>query len=127
MRKLLTRFPWMANRLCNAQRSEAGEEKPMLYLHEHLPGKLIGGFPLRAVLLPRFIPGNATCKVVPVAPQSAFKAIVQSTVTQLTGAGSEAMSNISALVHQLPCYLVGLGSDLREIPDVICELLTEPS
>ncbi len=119
----LKRFPWMASRICNADRIGPEAEKPMMFLHEHQPEKIIAGFPLKAVVLPRYIPENAKCKIIPIAPESAFKAIAQSTITQLTGAGSEALRAMSQLVHRLPCYLVGLGQDLEEIPAVMLELL----
>jgi hypothetical protein len=119
----LQRFSWMASRICNADRIGPDGEKPMMFLHEHQPQKIVSGFPLKALVLPRFIQGNEKCKVIPVAPESAFKAIAQSTITQLTGAGSEALRAMSQLVHQVPCYLVGLGEDLHEIPQVILELL----
>jgi hypothetical protein len=118
----LQRFPWMAARICNADHIETEGEKPMMFLHEHQPQKIISGFPLKALVLPRFIPGTEKCKVIPVAPESAFKAIAQSTIPQLTGAGSEALRAMSHLVHQVPCYLVGLGADLGDIPKVILEL-----
>ena len=119
----LQRFPWMASRICNADHIGLEGEKPMMFLHEYQPQKIISGFPLKALVLPRFIQGNEKCKVIPVAPESAFKAIAQSTITQLTGAGSEALRAMSQLVHQVPCYLVGLGEDLSDIPKVILELL----
>jgi len=117
------RFPWIAAQICNAERIGAGAEKPMMFLHEHRPEKIVSGFPLKAVVLPRYIPGTDRCKIVPVAPESALKAIAQSTVTQLTGAGSEALRALSRLVHGVPCYLVGLGAHLEEIPQVMLELL----
>ena len=119
------RFPWMASGICNGDRIGPEGEKPMLFLHEHQPDKIISGFPLKAIVLPRYIAGTEKCKVIPVAPESALKAIAQSTITQLTGAGGEALRGMSELVHRLPCYLVGLGEDLAEIPNVMIELLAK--
>ena len=119
----LKRFPWMTSRICNGGRIGPNEEKPMMFLQEHQPEKIVFGFPLKAIVLPRFIPGNEKCEVIPVAPESAFKAIAQSTITQLTGSGSEALRAMSELVHRLPCYLVKLGQDQNEIPKVILDLL----
>jgi len=119
----LKRFSWMASRICNADRIGPDAEKPMMFLHEHRPEKIISGFPLKAVVLPRFIPGNEKCKVVPVSPASALKAIAQSSITQLTGADSDALRRMSRLVNRMPCYLVGLGEDLNDIPKAMLELL----
>ena len=49
----LKRFPLMASRICNAERIGAEAEKPMMFLHEHQPEKIISGFPLKAVVLGR--------------------------------------------------------------------------
>jgi hypothetical protein len=119
----LYRFPWMSPRICNGERIGPDAEKPMIFLHEHRPDKIITGFPLKAVVLPRFIPGTKKCEVITLAPESAFRAIAQSTVAQLTGAGSEALRAMSRIVHRVPCYLVKLGEDLSDVSKTMVEVL----
>lgn len=123
------RFPWMASQISNPDRLRAGvradadSEKPMVFLHETQPHKLIREFPLKALVLPRYIPDAEGCRLVPVAPASAFKSIAQSSIPQLTGTGGEAMRALLQLTRAVPCYLLGLSEDVREIPDVLLNLL----
>jgi hypothetical protein len=119
----LNRFPWMSSRICNVERIGPDAEKPMMFLHEHQPDKITSGFPLKAVVLPRFFPGTKKCEVTSLAPESAFRAIAHSTITQLAGAGSEALRAMSQIVHRVPCYLVKLGEDLSDISKTMSELL----
>ena len=117
------RFPWMSSRICNVDRIGPDAEKPMMFLHEHQPDKIISGFPLKAVVLPRFIAGTKKCEVISLAPESAFRAIAHSTITQLAGAGSEALRAMSGIVHRVPCYLVMLGEDLNDVSKIMAQLL----
>lgn len=123
------RFPWMAGQISNPDRlrdgvrAEADGEKPMIFLHETQPHKLIREFPLKALVLPRYIPDSEGCQLVPVAPASAFKSIAQSSIPQLTGTGGEAMRALLQLTRTVPCYLLGLSEDVRAIPDVLLKLL----
>jgi hypothetical protein len=121
----LQRFPWMSSRICNAERIGPDGEKPMLFLHEHQPDKIASGFPLKAIAVPHFVPGRTRSTIASLAPQTALRAIAQSTITQLTGAGREALRAMSQLVHRVPCYTVELGEDLAEIPAVMQELLAK--
>ena len=45
------------------------------------------------------------------------------TITQLAGAGNEALREISGIVHRVPCYLVRLGEDLGNVSQTMAELL----
>lgn len=121
------RFPWMASQIINAGRIGEDGEKPMLFMQEHRPDKLITAFPLKAIVLPRFIPDLAEPKVLSVAPNSALKALAESTILQLTGTSSDALRGMSVLVRQTPCYLVGVTADLSLIPPLLLNLLAEHS
>jgi len=121
------RFPWMAGQITNAERIGPDGEKPMMFVQEHRPDKLITGFPLKVVVLPRFIPDLAEPKVIRVAPTSALAALAESTIMQLTGTSGDALRGISALVRQTPCYLVGVTADLGLIPPLLLNLLAEHS
>ena len=119
------RFPWMAGQISNAERIGEDGEKPMMFVQEHRPDKLIAEFPLKAIVLPRFIPDLAEPKVIRVAPTSALKALAESTIMQLTGTSGDALRGMSALVRQTPCYLVGVTADLSLIPSLLLNLLAE--
>ncbi len=121
------RFPWMSGRISNPDRvaegEEAAAEKPMMFVHEHLPARLIREFPLKAVVLPRYIAELDEPRVIPVAPSSALKALAETTITQLTGSGSAALQAMSLLTRQVPCYLLGMTSDLDRIPPILLDIL----
>jgi hypothetical protein len=119
----LARFPWMTARIVNADRIESEGQKPMLFVHEHQPEALIDGFPLKAIVLPRFVADLDAPKVVRVAPESALKALAASTIPQLTGFGSVALRALSRLTRQVPCYLLGTTADVGLIPPTLSELL----
>jgi hypothetical protein len=84
---------------------------------------VIEGFPLKAIVMPRFVADLDAPKVVPVTPASALKAMAASTIPQLTGFGSVALRTLSMLTRQVPCYLLGTTADVRLIPPTLSELL----
>jgi len=119
------RFPWMASRIVNRERIETEGEKPMLFVHEHQPQALIDGFPLKMIVLLRFIPDLDAPKLVPVAPTSALKALAESTIPQRTGSGSVTLRSLSLLTRQVPCYLLGTTRDLGSIAPTLSALLSQ--
>lgn len=121
---LQARFPHLESWVTNADGVRDNQEKPLMFVHEHRREKLINGFPLKALVFPRYV-GNTKCQLEPLAPGSAFKALAPSTITQTPGAGAETMRALSALVRQVPSYLLGVSSDVRAIPDAIIDLLAK--
>ena len=119
------RFPWMATQIVNADRLDSEQQKPMLFVHDHSPEALIDRFPLKAIVLPRFVPDLDAPKVVPVAPSSALKVLAESTIAQRTGSGSLTLRSLSRLTRQVPSFLLGTTSDLGRIAPALTELLRE--
>ena len=118
------RFPWLADWVSNREGAATGQEKPMVFLHEHRPESLVSRLPLRGIVFPRVI-GPGPARLVPVSPDSAFKAMAPSTVTQLPGAGPRSLHFMRSLARRLPCFLLDLGSDLGAVPAAIRSLLTD--
>lgn len=114
------RFPHLVTRLSNTER--LAEEKPMLFLQEHFPDRVLSQFPIRAILLPQ-VTGRPTTSVQSVSPMTALKALAPSTLLQLPGAGQASFQAMARLVRQVPCYTLALGTDLAQIPVVITDLL----
>ncbi|MCO6450799.1 MAG: hypothetical protein J5I90_08420 [Caldilineales bacterium] len=119
------RFPWLADRVINPDKLEADGQKPMAFLHEHHAAELIPGFPLKAIVLPRYIPELAEPKIVPVSSASALKVLAESTILQLTGSGSAALQAMSGLTRQLPCYLLGVTADTSLIAPALHDILKQ--
>jgi len=119
----LQRFPHVASRMSNVDRLET--EKAMIFLNEHYPDQVIAGFPIKAILLPRVSKQTETNLKVATAG-AALAALAPSTLFQLPGAGRMALQTMSKLVRQVPCYVLEVGSDLSQIPEVILRLLGQP-
>ncbi|MCW5850180.1 MAG: serine kinase [Anaerolineae bacterium] len=114
------KFPHLMARLSNTDRLAA--EKPMLFLQEGFPDRVLTQFPLRAILLPQ-VTGGPTTSVAPVSPMIALKTLAPSTLLQLPGAGQASFQAMARLVRQVPCYTLALGTDLAQIPVVIDDVL----
>lgn len=118
--KDLERFPELAPLVTNSDRLD--EEKALIFLNQHFPEKVVSGFPLRAILVPR-ITGERDTRLSKSTAIAALRALAPSTLFQLSGAGENSFQMMSKLVRQLPCYTLELGTDINQIPQVILELL----
>lgn len=97
-------------------------DKSLLFLHREFRKKIGHSLPLRAVLIPRVTGGHDT-SLARISPVAALTALAPSTIYQLAGAGQSALQIMTAVVKQLPCYELRLGTEIRQIPEVIASLL----
>ncbi len=118
----LERFPNLAPLVNNVDRM--GLEKAMLFLHQHHPAKITRGFPIKAVLIPQ-VTGKPDTHLRPTTAGNALRALAPSTIFQLAGSGQVALQLMSNLVRQVPCYVLELGTDMAQIPNVILQLLSQ--
>ena len=118
----LDRFPNLAPLVSNAQKLES--EKALFFLQEHYPAKIVNGFPLKAVLMPK-VTGKKDTKLVPASSSQGLKALAPSTIAQLPGITPNSFRIMSNVVKQLPCYVLEVGTDIPQIPQVISDLLEE--
>jgi hypothetical protein len=119
---LLERLPALEPLVSNPQRP-AGD-KAVLFVHEHVPRRVLLESELRAVLLPR-VTGTPETRLTPASPAAALAAIAPSTLFQLPGDGTDAFHRLSEAVRQLPCHYLELGESLEDVPAAIGGLLTE--
>lgn len=122
--KDLERFPQLESWIMNADGVSEKDEKPMMFVGEHKPEKLIEKLPVKAVVFPRFVAG-ADYKIEPVAELSAFKAIITSTITQTPFADKESLQMVTKLVRSVPSYLLVFGENQSRLPEIIKQILTE--
>jgi hypothetical protein len=108
--------PWVVNR------EQLGKEKLLMFLHEHVPDRILTAAPLRAIVLPQ-VTDRQTASLEPVAPAEALRALAPTTMFQLPGAAGQAMLTMAGLVRQLPCYRLLLGRDVSTGPARLTELL----
>lgn len=115
----LKRFPELAPLVSNSDRLH--EEKALIFLQDYFPEKMIAGFPLKAILVPKITGGET--RLTAMTPISALKALAPSTLFQLSGTGQNSLQMMSELVKRTPCYTLELGPDITRIPQVILDFL----
>jgi hypothetical protein len=120
----MDRFPKLAPLISNPDRLDT--EWGMLFINEHYPGKMLTGFPLKAILIPK-VSGKRETSLIPISPRETFAAMAPTTVLQLPGSGSAAMKSMSELAQRIPCYRLVLGTEIEAIPSVISDLLLKDS
>lgn len=115
----LHRFPRWEPLVAN--RASMPEQKGQLFLHRHCPEKISPGFPLKAILLPRFT-GQADTRVRPATAAEALKALAPSTMALLRADG-RTFQKMARLVNRLPGFWLETGTDLAQIPEAALALL----
>jgi hypothetical protein len=101
---------------------ELDKKKSVFFLFRHFPERIIKGFPLRVLLLPRLTDRPETT-VAPAPASLAFKALAPSTMLLRPGPGSATFESMGELVTGVPAYHLELGTDMARIPEVIDGLL----
>jgi len=117
----IQRLPHLLPAVSNSERLDM--EKALIFLHDHYPHKVAKGFPVRAILLPRFT-GLLGTTLKKASPAASLTALAPSTIFQLPGAGQEAFQSLASFVRQVPSYVLELGTDLTMIPEVVLSLLS---
>jgi NAD dependent epimerase/dehydratase family len=114
------RFPQLLSKVSNFDRLET--EKAILFLNEYYPKKIISGFPLRSILMPR-VTGCDRTQLHRASAMQMLRAIAPSTLIQLAGTSQSNLTFLADLVKQVPCYILEVGKNIETIPNVILELL----
>lgn len=116
------RLPFLGSAISNRERLES--EKALYFINDHFPEKILPSFPLKAILVPR-ITGKTDTTLTATSPAAALTALAPSTMLQLAGAGKEACQLMMKALTQVSCYYLELGTDLKQIPEVILQLLSK--
>ncbi|MSP12356.1 MAG: serine kinase [Chloroflexi bacterium] len=116
------RFPDLHPAISNPHRLE--KEKALIYLNRHYPAKMIRGFPIRAILLPR-ISGNRDTRIFKAGPMAGLAAMAPTTILHLPAGGQAALQKMSRLAKEVPTYILEAGTDLAQIPAAIAGLLAQ--
>lgn len=112
--------PHLRHAISNVHRLEM--EKAVFFMHLHYPQRIVAGFPIKALLLPR-VTGRPGTTITSASPADSLKALALSTLRQLAGAGRSSLRIIGQLVKQVPTYHLELGTDLNQIPQVILDII----
>jgi hypothetical protein len=114
----------MADRFAEFRAAEVGAvtmngiEKRDMILGQVLPGSRFGGFPIRAILLPR-ITGGARSTLRPASAGQATMAIGAMTMHLLRAGAREAFEKIAGIAASTPAYWLDLGDDIEDLPALI--------
>lgn len=122
-RENFARLPHLRPLVSRPAALESGD-KPMILLHGHHPEKLIRGFPLRAVVLPQ-IAAAARSSLAPASQARALRELAVSTINQRAGAGRAEFDALVRVAKTVPCYSLALGTDMRQLADLLEELVLE--
>jgi hypothetical protein len=115
-------LPHLAESISNP--NAVGDEKALIFIHEHFPEKLCQGFPVRAVFLPRVTHERDT-RLQPATAFDAMFALAPTTIKHLEGDSQLAYAKMRALTQSVPSYWLELGTDLQQVPQVIERFLEE--
>jgi hypothetical protein len=118
----LARVPHVVPALWNGDR--LASEKGVAFLNDHFAERMIDGFPLRAIVMPK-ITGKAVTRLVPASRAAALTALAPSTVFQLHTSSAEALKYLARLVREVPAYILELGTEVSDVPGAILKLLEE--
>ena len=116
-------FPWLQPAISNAHALDS--EKVLFFFHDFLSEKMSAGFPVTAILIPQITGRKETC-LTRVSPAEGMLALAPTTVYQLHAAEQQKiLRSLSEFIRMVPNYILELGTDIEQIPQVILNLLNE--
>jgi hypothetical protein len=116
----LSCFPELSDKLSNPD--QLATQKAMVDVQAHFPDRLLSGFPIRSILLPR-VTGDRETQLRSAAAADAVLALAPTTLAQLEGHSRETFAKIVALSGRVPTYWLDVGTDLPMIAGVIANHL----
>jgi hypothetical protein len=104
----IARLPYLADAFRASPIDQQG--KSIIFIAEHVPQAILYSFPLRAVVVPKIVPGVA-CRAEVLPRGEALRALAPSTLFQMPGDRAKSLSRMSALIRDLPCFRLYIGND----------------
>jgi hypothetical protein len=101
---------------------ERGDEKPMMFMHEAAPQRVLRSFPLRAIVLPVITQRNST-RIVAASAAEILRAVAPSSILLFPLAGATAFERIAALCRAVPCLRAELSADPHDVAGAFARLL----
>jgi hypothetical protein len=103
---------------------ERGDEKPMMFIHEAAPQRVLRSFPLRAIVVP-VIAQRSSTRIVAASAAEVLRALAPSSILLFPLAGATAFQRIAALCRAVPCLRAELSSDPHDVAGAFARLLRE--
>lgn len=115
------RFPDLVPLISNPDALD--RQKALLFLADHRPDQLVRELELEAIVLPH-VSGLPDTTLRPASAAAALSVLAPTTSFHLPGYGPKVFAKLTRLVRSLPCYRLEAGTDLTQIPERLCELLS---
>ena len=102
----------------------ARETKARIHLREARPSLLMASCEVRALVVPRLVPGDRT-RIQPLSKAVALRALAPTTLFLVRGTEAETAAKLATLVRRLPTYELLIGGEPAEAAAAIRSLLDE--
>jgi hypothetical protein len=102
----------------------AAREKTIFYVRDTYPHQLTSGFPLKAIIVPRVVPGEKT-ELTDIPLTTALRALIPSTMFEIHGAGQQALSILTRVAQRVRTLELRLGADIGTVPELLDRRLGE--
>lgn len=96
--------------------------KRIVFVHDHFPDAFRRSLPLRAIIVPKIVPGTAG-RLEPLGRAEALRALAPSTLFQVPGDQASSFARMSALIRDLTCWRLFVGGDPQSAQPLIADLL----
>lgn len=103
-------------------RERPPEEKAVLFLNEHRPGRLADHFPLKAIFIIR-VAGGSNTRLTPASPGAALTALAPGSLLLMPSSSAKIFRFLADTVRQIPCFYLDLGTAREQIPGTILDFL----
>lgn len=118
----LRNFPFLESYLYNKEKMP--EQKGQVFLWQHFREELIPSFPLKMIVLPKFS-GNIDTQIYGATFADSLRALAPSTLALLK-AEPFYFAKLAELVRLWPSFQLQTGTDLKQIPNHLKNLLQNP-
>jgi hypothetical protein len=118
----LVRFPPLAAHAVDPMPDEFG--KPIVFVREHFPDQIAERMPLRTVVLPRTAAAPRT-RLQRISGSEALRGFAPSTLFQLPELHARTFPAMAALVRDLPCFRLDVGTDWEAVAPSLRALIED--
>lgn len=106
----------------NIRHNNLEYKKTIFFMDQLAPEKLDNSFKIKSILLPK-ITQIKSPRIYQIQPSKALLAIAPNTIFQLPGSSKIDYQMMIKLVRNIPSYVLELGSNIKNIPHIIDDLL----
>jgi hypothetical protein len=103
---------------------ERSDEKPMMFMHEVAPQRVLRSFPLRAIVVP-VVAQRSSTRIVAASAAEVLRALAPSSILLFPLAGAMAFQRIAALCRAVPCLRAELSGDPHDVAGAFARLLRQ--